>query len=81
MLETNLISWSSRCKQFDSYLNYYFQVTELNITFSRRLLTFIQDAMPVRLKEVHMINEPWIFKIVWQLFKPLVRAKLRSRVI
>ncbi|XP_077301030.1 clavesin-1-like [Arctopsyche grandis] len=56
------------------------QVKELGPTFSRRLLSFIQDAMPVRLKEVHFINEPWIFNMVWQLFKPLVRTKLRGRM-
>lgn len=36
--------------------------------------------MPLRLKEVHIVNEPFIFKIVWAIFKPLIKEKLASRV-
>lgn len=56
------------------------QVRELTPTFSKRLLTFIQYAMPLRMKEVHIINQPFLFKMVWSLFKPFVEAKLNSRV-
>lgn len=56
------------------------QVRGLSPTFSRRLLTFIQDAMPLRLKEVHMVNQPYLFNLVWSLFKPFVKEKLNKRV-
>lgn len=48
--------------------------------FSYRLLTFIQDAMPLRLKEIHMVKQPFIFNIVWNIFKPFIREKLGKRV-
>ncbi|TMW54885.1 hypothetical protein DOY81_000118 [Sarcophaga bullata] len=56
------------------------QVKALSPTFSRRLLTFIQDAMPLRMKEVHFVKQPFIFKMVWSLFKPFVREKLNKRM-
>lgn len=56
------------------------QVSALTPAFSKRLLTFIQDAMPLRLKQVHMVNQPYVFNMVWSLFKPFVREKLKSRV-
>jgi len=56
------------------------QIRALSPTFTKRLLTFIQDAMPLRLKEVHFVKEPFIFNMVWQLFKPFVKAKLKKRM-
>lgn len=43
------------------------QIKSLSPAFSRRLLTFIQDAMPLRIKQVHMVNQPFIFNMVWSL--------------
>ncbi|KAK9878594.1 hypothetical protein WA026_022856 [Henosepilachna vigintioctopunctata] len=56
------------------------QVASLNPVFSMKLLGFIQDAMPLRLKEVHMVKQPFIFNIVWKIFSPLIRDKLRKRI-
>jgi len=56
------------------------QVKALSPAFSARLLTFIQDAMPLRLKEVHIINQPFIFNLIWTIFKPFIREKLGSRL-
>lgn len=56
------------------------QVKQLGPSFSKRLLTFIQDAMPLRLKEVHIVNEPWVFKFVWAIFSPLIKPKLKGRL-
>lgn len=56
------------------------QVRALTPAWSKRLLIFIQDVMPLRLKQVHMVNQPFIFNMVWTLFKPFVREKLSKRV-
>ncbi|KAF5300289.1 hypothetical protein FQA39_LY11146 [Lamprigera yunnana] len=47
---------------------------------SMRLLSFIQDAMPLRLKEVHIVKQPFIFNMVWAIFKPFVKEKLKGRL-
>lgn len=56
------------------------QIKALSPAFSKRLLTFIQEAMPLRLKEVHIIKQPYLFKLVWAFFKPFIQEKLKNRV-
>ncbi|KAH8249166.1 hypothetical protein KR032_006951 [Drosophila birchii] len=56
------------------------QVKALSPSFSKRLLTFIQEAMPLRMKEVHFVKQPFIFNMVWSLFKPFVKEKLNKRM-
>ncbi|PSN38162.1 hypothetical protein C0J52_14549 [Blattella germanica] len=56
------------------------QVKGLSPSFSLRLLSFIQDAMPLRLKEVHIVNQPFLFNMVWAMFKPFIREKLKKRM-
>ncbi|EDV99227.1 clavesin-1 [Drosophila grimshawi] len=56
------------------------QVKALSPSFSKRLLTFIQEAMPLRMKEVHFVKQPFIFNMVWTLFKPFVKEKLNKRM-
>ncbi|KAG5673907.1 hypothetical protein PVAND_003908 [Polypedilum vanderplanki] len=46
----------------------------------QRLLTFIQVAMPLRLKEVHFVKQPFIFNMVWSLMKPFLNQKMKSRM-
>lgn len=58
----------------------YSQAMAFTPAFSHRLLTFIQDAMPLRLKAVHIIFQPMVFKIVWTLFSRVIREKLRKRI-
>ena len=56
------------------------QISSFTPAFSMKLLGFIQDAMPMRFKEVHMVKQPFIFKMVWAIFKPFIREKLHKRV-
>lgn len=56
------------------------QVASLNPIFSMKLLGFIQEAMPARLKEVHMVKQPFIFKMVWKIFSPMIGEKLGKRI-
>lgn len=56
------------------------QIKGMGPTSIQRLLTFIQEAMPIRLKEIHFVKEPFIFKMVWALFSPFVKEKLNKRV-
>lgn len=56
------------------------QVMALSPSFSLKLLSFIQEAMPLRLKEVHMVKQPFIFNLVWNIFKPFIKEKLKKRI-
>jgi hypothetical protein len=37
--------------------------------------------VPLRIKGIHIVNQPKIFNMVFALFKPFFREKLRSRII
>lgn len=56
------------------------QATSFSISFATMLLTFIQEAMPLRLKGLHIVNQPFIFNMVWKIFKPLIQEKLSKRL-
>uniref|UniRef100_A0A8D8YU00 Clavesin-1 n=1 Tax=Cacopsylla melanoneura TaxID=428564 RepID=A0A8D8YU00_9HEMI len=56
------------------------QALQFTPSFSYKLLTFIQDAMPLRVKAVHIVKEPIYFNLVWKLFKPFIREKLKKRM-
>jgi hypothetical protein len=36
--------------------------------------------MPLRLKEVHIVRQPFLFNMVWPMFKQFVGDKLKNRV-
>lgn len=56
------------------------QVKAFSPSFSMLLLSFIQNAMPLRLKEVHIVQQPFIFNMIWNIFKPFIEPKLKTRV-
>ncbi|XP_058447584.1 retinaldehyde-binding protein 1-like [Malaya genurostris] len=56
------------------------QVKGMSPGAAKRLLTFIQDAAPLRIKAVHFVKEPMLFSMVWTLMKPFVREKLKGRM-
>ncbi|CAG2056398.1 unnamed protein product [Timema podura] len=57
------------------------QVWQFTPPFAKRIVDWLQDSIPLRIKGIHIINQPYIFNMVFQLFKPFLREKLRSRII
>ncbi|XP_076671510.1 alpha-tocopherol transfer protein-like isoform X1 [Andrena cerasifolii] len=57
------------------------QTWQFNPPFAKRIVDWLQDAMPLRIKNIHIINQPYIFNMVFALFKPFLREKLKSRII
>lgn len=56
------------------------QVMALSPSFAMTLLLYIQEAMPLRMKEVHIIRQPFLFNMVWPMFKQFVGDKLKKRL-
>ncbi|KRT79165.1 CRAL-TRIO domain containing protein [Oryctes borbonicus] len=56
------------------------QIRAFTPSFAKKLTSFVQEAFPLRLKEFHVVNNSMIFKIVWQIVKPLLNEKLNKRV-
>ncbi|XP_058816089.1 retinaldehyde-binding protein 1-like [Topomyia yanbarensis] len=56
------------------------QIKGMAPSAAKRLLSFIQEAAPLRMKAVHFVKEPMLFSMVWTLMKPFVKEKLKSRM-
>ncbi|XP_053693705.1 alpha-tocopherol transfer protein [Sabethes cyaneus] len=57
------------------------QAWQFTPPFAKRIVDWLQDAVPLRIKGIHIINQPKIFNIVFALFKPILREKLRNRIV
>ncbi|CAH1276786.1 unnamed protein product [Diabrotica balteata] len=57
------------------------QTTKFTPSFAKRIVDWLQDSVPLRIKNIHIVNQPYIFKVVFALFKPFLREKLRNRII
>lgn len=56
------------------------QAWQFTPQFAKRIVDWLQDSVPVRIKGLHIVNQPFVFNMVFALFKPFLREKLRSRI-
>lgn len=56
------------------------QTWQFTPPFAKRIVDWLQDSVPLRIKAIHIINQPKIFNVVFALFKPFLREKLRNRI-
>lgn len=56
------------------------QTWQFTPSFAKLIVDWLQDAIPLRVKAIHIVNQPKIFNLVFALFKPFFREKLRSRI-
>lgn len=57
------------------------QTWQFTPPFAKRIVDWLQDAVPLRIKNIHIVNQPYVFNMVFALFKPFLREKLKSRII
>lgn len=57
------------------------QTWQFTPPFAKRIVDWLQDSVPLRIKGIHIVNQPYIFNMVFALFKPFLREKLKSRII
>ncbi|CAK9828495.1 Alpha-tocopherol transfer protein-like [Anthophora retusa] len=57
------------------------QTCQFTPPFAKRIVDWLQDSVPLRVKNMHVVNQPYVFNMVFALFKPFLREKLKSRII
>lgn len=56
------------------------QTMQFTPQFAKLIVDWLQDVIPLRVKAIHIINQPKIFNIVFTLFKRFLREKLKDRI-
>jgi len=47
---------------------------------TKKFLTILQEALPVRIKSLVFVNEPTIFNVIFAIINPFLKDKLRQRL-
>ncbi|KOX73152.1 Alpha-tocopherol transfer protein-like [Melipona quadrifasciata] len=55
-------------------------VTHITPSFAASVTDWIQRCLPCRLKGIHIVNQPFIFNMIYQIFKPFLLEKTRKRL-
>ncbi|XP_063697584.1 clavesin-2-like [Culicoides brevitarsis] len=48
--------------------------------FSRIIMEYTQECVPLRCKAIHIVNYPVVFQMLYGLFRPFMRGKLKNRI-
>lgn len=46
----------------------------------KKMVAVIQDSFPARFREFHIVNEPYIFEMLFTMVKPFLSEKIKNRI-
>lgn len=55
-------------------------LTKLNLSAARRLSKYQENAMPIRLKQVHVVNAPSIIDKIYAVLKPFIAKQITELI-
>lgn len=60
-------------------LNFY-HARHFTPKHAQRMINIIQDSFPCRFKEFHLVNQPFVFSMLFSVVKPFLNQKIRDRI-
>ncbi|KAL4717361.1 hypothetical protein ACJJTC_017248 [Scirpophaga incertulas] len=57
-----------------------FLYTKFSLSLARKMLKFQQEAIPVRLKEIHIVNAPTFINKLFSFIKPFLRKEITKMI-
>ncbi|KAI5725187.1 hypothetical protein M8J77_012235 [Diaphorina citri] len=61
--------------------NFAAHIAKFTPTLIKKFLICVQEAYPVKLKEIHIINASGIVDTIINLVKPFIKEKIRNRIV
>lgn len=52
----------------------------LSVDYIRNVVALVQNSFPIRFREIHIVNESYMFDVVYALVKPFLSEKMRGRI-
>eukprot|EP00092_Neocalanus_flemingeri_P070398 GFUD01086404.1.p1 GENE.GFUD01086404.1~~GFUD01086404.1.p1 ORF type:complete len:162 (+),score=22.82 GFUD01086404.1:215-700(+) len=55
-------------------------IMQLTVEYIRNVVSLVQNSFPIRFREIHIINESYLFDVTYALVKPFLSEKIRNRI-
>jgi len=53
---------------------------QLSVDYIKNVVSLVQNSFPIRFREIHIINESYLFDMTYALVKPFLSEKIRTRI-
>ncbi|XP_026275123.1 clavesin-1-like [Frankliniella occidentalis] len=87
LLKADIILRLDTCLGFEviidlaNYSSNHAKIMAMSLTTMKNYLTCTLNALPVRVKHLHFVNAPSMFTTTFSLIQPMLKEKLRKRVL
>ncbi|EFN60569.1 Alpha-tocopherol transfer protein-like [Camponotus floridanus] len=55
-------------------------ITYITPSFAKMMVEFTQKCLPLRLKNIHIVKQSFLFNMAFAIFKPFLEEKIRKRI-
>nr|XP_039256143.1 alpha-tocopherol transfer protein-like [Styela clava] len=56
-------------------------IVKFTMSVMRKMMFMIQDAMPIRYKLMHLVNEGTFYDAMFKMIKPFLKKKMKERIV